>query len=88
VTESAKTQKEAQKKAAIEAAEREAEIDSIFCAVFKGASGEKALNYLKNMTLNRVLPASATDSELRQREGQREIVAHIIRRVENGRNRQ
>lgn len=48
-----------------------------FARLFSTSDGKAALDYLKTLTTNRVLPASCTDAELRFLEGQRFLV-HVM----------
>lgn len=48
-----------------------------FARLFSSADGKQVLEYLKAFTKDRVLPASASDAELRFLEGQRFLV-HLI----------
>ena len=54
------------------------EISRCFQRCFANADGEKILNYLTKLTLERVMPSSATSEELRHLEGQRYVVKFII----------
>jgi hypothetical protein len=65
----------------------EQDINQIFAAAFGTDAADKAMQYLKNITLNRVSGPGVPDSELRHLEGQRYIVSIILRRIEDGRNR-
>lgn len=67
-----------------EAAAREADLNKLFAQVFKGKAGDRVLGYLFDM-VGAPLGENATDGQLRHREGQRWIVGHISRRVEDGR---
>lgn len=51
-----------------------------------GQQGEDAIEWLRGMTMGRVLPAAASDAELRFMEGQRHLVQQIIGLVERVRN--
>jgi hypothetical protein len=50
-------------------------------AAFSTEHGERTLQYLTNITLNRVMPPSSTDAELRHHEGARNLVGLIIQRI-------
>lgn len=50
--------------------------------VFSTPAGEHVLNYLRSITLNRVGPPGETEGELREREGQRRLVAWLMARRE------
>jgi hypothetical protein len=49
-----------------------------FQKCFANADGERILNYLTQLTLERVLPSNASNDELRHLEGQRFIVKLIL----------
>ena len=53
---------------------------------FRDADGEKVLAYLRALTLGRALGPGASDTLLRHLEGQRQLVAHIVRLVQRGRD--
>lgn len=75
-----------------ESAARHAETDGggdiaiAFARCFRGADGERALAYLKSLTVDRVLGPGASDAVLRHLEGQRALVVHLIGLVERGRH--
>lgn len=56
----------------------------IYAKVFAPPDGQEVLAHLQAMTLDRVLPASATDAELRQHEGKRELATFIAAKVKQG----
>jgi len=56
-----------------------------FARCFRGNDGDKALAYLRALTLERALGPGAADAALRHLEGQRQLVAHILRLVARGR---
>lgn len=49
--------------------------------VFSGPSGVVALSYLRQRTIEQVVPVTAPDAVLRHHEGQRELVKWIERVV-------
>ncbi len=51
---------------------------------FQTRAGRQVLAYLENLTRGRVLGAGATDAELRFLEGQRALVAHLARLIQEG----
>lgn len=53
---------------------------------FRGRDGEAVLSHLRAVTLERALGPGAGDAQLRHLEGQRQLVAHIIRLVARGRD--
>lgn len=54
------------------------EVSKCFKRCFANSDGEKILNYLSQMTLERVMPSNASSDELRHLEGQRYIVKLIL----------
>jgi len=54
------------------------EISACFKRCLSNNDGEKILKYLSQMTLERAMPSSASDGELRYLEGQRYIVKLIL----------
>lgn len=56
-----------------------------FTRLFSSQVGLQVLDYLKNITLNRVLGPAASDSELRFLEGQRVLVHQIENLIKQGR---
>lgn len=66
--------------------ERDAAIERRRCYVraFNSNSGAVVLEALKALTVDRVLPANASDAELRYVEGQRWLYRHICHEIEMG----
>ena len=64
----------------------ETELCRAFARCFAGSDGHLIENHLKRLILDRRLPPSATDAELRHLEGQRSAVAHVLAMVERGRS--
>ncbi|MFP4313333.1 MAG: hypothetical protein ACLFR0_03305 [Alphaproteobacteria bacterium] len=62
------------------------EIERIFARLFSSEEGRKALSYLQMITFHRTLGPDSRDSELRALEGQRALVATILRLIDRGRN--
>ncbi len=56
-----------------------------FARCFQGAEGKQALDYLRTITVERILGPNASDAMLRHAEGQRQLVAHITQLVDRGR---
>lgn len=52
---------------------------------FGGADGEITLEHLRHLFLDRRLPPSASDAELRHLEGQRCAIAYLIALIDRGR---
>lgn len=49
----------------------------VFHTAFNAAAGKIVLDHLVEITLDRGMPASCSDAELRQMEGKRELVHYI-----------
>jgi hypothetical protein len=62
----------------------ELELCRAFARCFTGPDGRLVLEHLKRTVLERRLPPSASDAELRHLEGQRYAVAHIVAMIERG----
>jgi hypothetical protein len=62
----------------------EIELCRAFGRCFAGADGRVVLEHLRRTVLERRLPPTASDAELRHLEGQRHAVAHIVAMVERG----
>ena len=60
------------------------EIERSFARVFSTEEGKKVLAWLQVMTFQRVSGASTTDEQLRYMEGQRSLVANILRVIDRG----
>ena len=60
------------------------EIERSFARVFSSEEGKKVLAWLQVMTFQRVSGASTTDEQLRYMEGQRSLVANILRMIDRG----
>jgi hypothetical protein len=63
----------------------EGELARAFARCFAGSEGALALDHLRRVFLDRRLPPTASDAELRHLEGQRSVVAHIVALAERGR---
>lgn len=66
--------------------EDERALNSLTYAVFHDANGQKLLNYLRQITLNRPMSPHVSDSELRHMEGMRSLFGLIYTRFEKGKN--
>lgn len=64
----------------------DAEVDEMMLAVFGEAGGQRVLGVLANRYGVVLLP-TATDAELRHREGQRSVLADIMEAMQRGRER-
>jgi len=63
----------------------EPDVSLAFARCFTGRDGERALDHLRRLILDRRLPPSASDAELRHLEGQRSVVAYLVALIERGR---
>ncbi len=62
------------------------DIERTFARLFSSDDGRKVLAHLQVMSFHRVQPPGATDEYLRYAEGQRALVATILRLIDKGRN--
>ena len=62
------------------------EIEKSFARVFSTEEGKKVLAWLQVMTFHRAAGAGSTDEQLRFMEGQRSLVAGILRMIDRGKN--
>lgn len=62
------------------------DIEHAFARLFSTDDGKKVLAWLQVMTFHRANGANSTDEQLRHMEGQRSLVASILRMVDRGRN--
>ncbi len=63
----------------------ESELCRICARCFAGADGEAVMAHLTRSVLDRRLPPSASDAELRHLEGQRYAIAGLLAMIERGR---
>ena len=61
------------------------DIELAYAKTFSGASGQRVLAHLRQITIERVLGTNATESELRSLESQRMLVHQIETQVSRGR---
>ncbi len=64
--------------------EDDQDMAAVFGRCFRGRDGERALAYLRGLTMNRALGPGASDAVLRHLEGQRQLVAHVCALVARG----
>ena len=62
------------------------EIEKTFARVFSTEEGKKALAWLQVMTFHRAAGAGSTEEQLRYMEGQRGLVASILRMIDRGKS--
>lgn len=62
------------------------EIEKCFARLFSSDDGRRALSYLQAVTFQRALAPTSSDQQLRYAEGQRAMVATILRLIDRGRN--
>lgn len=60
------------------------DIERCFARVFSSEDGKKVLAWLQVMTFHRAANAGAPDEQLRFMEGQRNLVASILRLIDRG----
>ena len=61
------------------------EIEKAFTRLFLTEDGQKVLAHLQTMTFQRALGPNVADQELRYLEGQRSMIATILRLIDRGR---
>lgn len=61
------------------------DVERIFARLFSSEDGQKVLSHLQVMTFGRALGPGAPDEQLRYIEGQRAMVATILRLIDRGR---
>ena len=64
------------------------EIEKAFARIFASEDGQKVLSHLQVITFQRALGPGVADEQLRYLEGQRAMVATILRLIDRGRNPQ
>lgn len=67
-------------------AEPAAELCRAAVACFATTNGRLVLRHLRQSYLDRRLAPTASDAELRHVEGQRSVVAHLLRLIDRGRD--
>lgn len=72
-------------KASEPAANEMRDIERAFTRLFSTDDGQKVLSYLQVMTFQRALGPGAADEQLRYLEGQRSMIATILRLIDRGR---
>jgi hypothetical protein len=61
------------------------EIERSFARVFASEDGKRVLGHLQAITFQRALGGESSDAQLRYAEGQRALVAGILRMIDRGR---
>jgi len=61
--------------------EKDEQISKVIESVFKTPNGMEMLKYLKSITIEAISGANISDAELRHLEGQRYLVALIVKRI-------
>ncbi|MGB4107186.1 MAG: hypothetical protein WBK55_05255 [Alphaproteobacteria bacterium] len=61
------------------------EIEKCFARLFTTEDGRRVLGYLQAITFQRALGAATPDEQIRYSEGQRSLVATILRLIDRGR---
>lgn len=62
------------------------DIERSFARVFSTDEGKKVLAWLQVMTFHRAGSSNSTDEQLRFMEGQRSLVANILRMIDRGKS--
>lgn len=62
------------------------DIERTFARLFSTEDGRKVLGHLQVMSFHRTLSPASSDEQLRHAEGQRAMVASILRLIDRGRN--
>lgn len=62
------------------------ELRVAYARCFDGPDGEKVLNHLRALTLERALGPDVNAQTLRHMEGQRQLVVYILAQLERGRH--
>ena len=62
------------------------DIEKSYARVFSSDDGKKVLAHLQSISFMRAYGAEASDAQIRYAEGQRALVATIMRMVNNGRS--
>lgn len=70
----------------LHAAEGDRSITIAFARCFDSRDGDRVLQHLRRLTLERTLGPGAPDALLRHLEGQRQLVAYILALVSEGAN--
>ncbi len=61
------------------------DMERVFTRLFSTDDGQRALSYLQVMTFQRAHGPNVSDEQLRYAEGQRSLVATILRMIDRGR---
>ncbi len=62
------------------------DVERIFARLFSSDDGRRALAWLQVMTFHRAAGIETSDNHLRYMEGQRALVASILRMIDRGKN--
>ncbi len=62
------------------------EIEKSYARLFSTDDGRRVLAHLQTITFHRALGAATPDEQIRYAEGQRSLVATILRLIDRGRN--
>lgn len=62
------------------------DVERAFARLFSSDDGRRVLSHLQAMTFCRALGPSAPDEQLRYAEGQRALMANILRLIDRGRS--
>lgn len=61
------------------------DIEKSFARLFQTDDGKRVLSHLQSISFSRVMGMESTDAQLRYMEGQRAMVATILRLISRGR---
>jgi hypothetical protein len=67
-------------------AESDPDVVIAFARCFDSRDGDRVLQHLRRLTLERALGPGASDAQLRHLEGQRQLVAYILAMITAGGN--
>lgn len=62
------------------------EIERCFARLFATEDGKRVLAYLQLITFHRAASGNTSDTQLRHMDGQRSLMASILRLIDRGRN--
>lgn len=62
------------------------DVEKAFARLFASHDGQKVLAHLQVITFQRAMDATAANEQLRHMEGQRSLLATILRLIDRGRN--
>jgi hypothetical protein len=66
--------------------QQEATLNRAFAGCFADGAGEVVITYLRQITINTVLPPTAPEAQLRHHEGMRDLVRIMLTRMDIGKH--